>query len=179
MPHAAANAFGDLLHIVEFFQETKRKNEAIALFEIQFERFGNFDQFTRILEVLLVIGFQDFVALQFAVGQSVVFFRSAGRGKLIVRILRLGRKETGGQCRRRESQERAPNTRMPYKSGHLAIITESDREEKDERRSGRRDRSRQRGVWRTVCSGGEFRPDRIETRVPAARGGGMQPVCSY
>ena len=60
--HAAADALGELLHIVELFQSGQGENEGFVFLQFLFERFRETSQFARIFQVFFVVLFENFVA---------------------------------------------------------------------------------------------------------------------
>src|SRR5436190_19440548 len=69
MTQARANPFGQLLDIIGLLQGCHREHEPIVLFEVDLELFGELRQLGGVLDVGLMLGFEDLVALQLAVGQ--------------------------------------------------------------------------------------------------------------
>src|SRR5947209_8203037 len=59
---------------IRFLERGHGKNVAIVLFQVRLQRFGKVRQFGRVLQVLLVLRFQDFFLLRLAVGHVNVGF---------------------------------------------------------------------------------------------------------
>src|SRR5689334_20605253 len=64
---AASNVFGELFDGVKFLEGVERQQEAVAFIEINFDLLGQAGKFGGIGDVFLIIGFKDFVALEFSV----------------------------------------------------------------------------------------------------------------
>src|ERR1035437_4815438 len=70
---ARTNSFGQFLDVIGFLERRHGENVAIVLFQLDLQLFGQVRQLGGILEVLLMLGFEDFLFLRLAVGQDDVF----------------------------------------------------------------------------------------------------------
>src|ERR1039457_3843720 len=70
---ARPNSFGQFLNVICFFERRHGENVAIVLLQLDLQLFGQVRQFGGILQVLLVLGLEDFFFLRLAVGQEDVF----------------------------------------------------------------------------------------------------------
>src|SRR5450631_294512 len=75
---ARTNSFGQFLDVIGFLERRHGDNVAIVFFQIDLQLFGEFRQIGGILDVLLMLGLEDFFFLRLAVGQDDVFFLAAG-----------------------------------------------------------------------------------------------------
>ena len=82
MVQARTNSFGEFLDIIRFLERCHGEDVAIVLFEVDLQLFGQVRQFGGILEVLLVLGLEDFVFLRLAIGKyDVVLLIAAAAGR--------------------------------------------------------------------------------------------------
>src|SRR4051794_39513020 len=65
--HPRTNSFRQFLDIIRFFDSRDGEDVAIVLFQVDLQLLGQIRQFGSILEVLLVLGLEDFVLLRLAV----------------------------------------------------------------------------------------------------------------
>src|SRR5215472_18777791 len=79
---ARANALGELFDVIGLLDSAHRDDVAIVLFEIDLELFGKLGKLSGVFQVGFVLGFEDFVALEFAVGQALFGRRSGIRAAL-------------------------------------------------------------------------------------------------
>src|ERR1035441_7479473 len=70
---ARTNSFGQFLDVIGFLERRHGENVAIVLLQLHLQLFGQVRQFGGILQVLLVLGLEDFFFLRLAVGQNDVF----------------------------------------------------------------------------------------------------------
>src|ERR1017187_10203331 len=70
---ARTNSFGQFLDIICLLERRHGENVAIVLLQLHLQLFGQIRQFGGILQVLLVLGLEDFFFLRLAVGQNDVF----------------------------------------------------------------------------------------------------------
>ena len=82
--HPSAYLPGEFFHFVQFFQGSQGENVAVVFFQVLFERAGDIEKFPRVLHVLFVVRFENFVLLFLAVGQADVFGRLAGSGQVLL-----------------------------------------------------------------------------------------------
>jgi len=129
MPHPAANASGDLIHIVELLQQREGKHIGIAFLQIELELFGQIDQIARVLQIRLIIGFENGIALQLAIGQPHIFRLRAWRRYLIGVPALLGvyqersREKTRRNRCLQQPEKSPPKDRFPRRISHIDIIT--------------------------------------------------------
>src|SRR5205823_5112793 len=82
MAQARANPFGQLFDIIGLLQGCHGEDEAVVLFQIDLELFGELRQIGGVLDVGLVLRLENLVALQLAVRQPRVLFRLAAAAPL-------------------------------------------------------------------------------------------------
>src|ERR1035441_7194571 len=70
---ARTNSFGQFLDVICPFERRHGENVAIVLLQLDLQLFGQVRQLGGILQVLLVLGLEDFFFLRLAVGQEDVF----------------------------------------------------------------------------------------------------------
>src|SRR5664280_980374 len=70
---ARPNSFGQFLDVICLLERRHGENVAIVLFQFDLQLFGQVRQLGGILEILLVLGLENFVFLRLAVGQNDVF----------------------------------------------------------------------------------------------------------
>src|ERR1017187_8978613 len=70
---ARTNSFGQFLDIICLLERRHGENVAIVVLQLHLQLFGQIRQFGGILQVLLVLGLEDFFFLRLAVGQKDVF----------------------------------------------------------------------------------------------------------
>jgi hypothetical protein len=104
MPHTRTDLLDQFFDIIRFLDCAHGKHESIVLFEIGFEILRQFHQAGRVLEILLVFRFEDFVALRFAIGQfdiAILGFLVAPRRP---RSRGLWQPESSGDCQPQEKR---------------------------------------------------------------------------
>src|ERR1019366_9175950 len=74
---ARTNSFGQFLDVIGFLERRHGENVAIVFFQIDFQLFGEFRQVGGILDVLLVLGLENFFFLRLAVGEGDVLLGAA------------------------------------------------------------------------------------------------------
>src|SRR5450759_2587156 len=74
---ARANSFGEFLDVIGFLERRHGENVAIVLFQLDLQLFGQVRQLGGILEILPMLGLEDFLFLRLAVGQDDVFLLGA------------------------------------------------------------------------------------------------------
>src|SRR5215831_15344856 len=66
---ARADLLNQLFDVIRLFQSRQRENEPVVLFEILLQLLGQVNQQCGVLQVLLVLGLEEFLSLRFAVGE--------------------------------------------------------------------------------------------------------------
>src|SRR5579871_1654906 len=74
MAHARADLLDEFFDIIRFFQSGHGQDVAIVLLQVLLQLFGKLHQLRRVLQVLFLLGLQDFIALQLTVGQTHTVF---------------------------------------------------------------------------------------------------------
>src|ERR1035437_3301948 len=72
MEQARTNSFGQFLDVIGSLERRHGENVAIVLFQLDLQLFGQVRQLGGILEVLLMLGLEDFFFLRLAAGQDDV-----------------------------------------------------------------------------------------------------------
>ena len=90
MPHPSADALRYFLDFVEFLQQVERKHVRIAFLEIEFERSREVDQFPSIFDVMVVIIFENRIALKLSAGQMKFIRGIRGLARMSLGGLRRG-----------------------------------------------------------------------------------------
>src|SRR5258708_32761346 len=64
------DAISDLLYFFGFLKTRNGEHMAVVLFEFLLQAFRQLDELSRVLNGFFVIGLQDFILLQFPIGQT-------------------------------------------------------------------------------------------------------------
>src|SRR5271157_4008353 len=70
MPQARTNFLDQLLDFIDLFERGEGENVAVVHFQFLLQLFGQVGQLGRVLQVLLVLGLQNLIALELPVGQA-------------------------------------------------------------------------------------------------------------